>query len=78
VRTIVVTAFVLGATSGASRWQPGAAPMTPLAAAWLAATGLTLLLVHRFPLTLFLVTAGSALGYYASGLPGGQIGRAHV
>jgi signal transduction histidine kinase len=73
VRTIVVTAFVLGATSGASRWQPGAAPMTPLAAAWLAATGLTLLLVHRFPLTLFLVTAASAFGYYASGLPGGPV-----
>ncbi|MFB9690353.1 sensor histidine kinase [Amycolatopsis plumensis] len=73
VRTVVVTAFVLAATSGASRWQPGAAPMTPLAAAWLAATGLTLLLVHRFPLTLFLVTAASAFGYYASGLPGGPV-----
>jgi signal transduction histidine kinase len=71
VRTVVVTVFVLGATSGASRWQPGAAPMTPLGAAWLAATGLTLLFVHRFPLTLFLVTAASAFGYYASGLPGG-------
>ncbi|MEV7093064.1 sensor histidine kinase [Amycolatopsis sp. NPDC051045] len=73
VRTVVVTAFVLGATSGASRWQPGAAPMTPLAAGWLAATGLTLLVVHRFPLTVFLLTAASAFGYYASGLPGGPV-----
>ncbi|MDQ7803986.1 sensor histidine kinase [Amycolatopsis sp. A133] len=73
VRTVVVTAFVLGATSGASRWQPGATPMTPLAAAWLAATGLTLLLVHRYPLTFFLVTTASAFGYYASGLPGGPV-----
>ncbi len=73
VRTVVVTVFVLGATSGASRWQPGATPMTPLAAGWLAATGLTLLVVHRFPLTLFLVTAASAFGYYASGLPGGPV-----
>lgn len=73
VRTVVVTGFVLGATSGASRWQPGAAPMTPLAGAWLAATGLTLLAVHRFPLTVFLVTTASAFGYYASGLPGGPV-----
>ncbi|WP_439385341.1 sensor histidine kinase [Amycolatopsis lexingtonensis] len=73
VRTVVVTGFVLGATSGASRWQPGSPPMTPLAAAWLAATGLTLLLVHRFPLTIFLVTTASAFGYYASGLPGGPV-----
>nr|WP_205660744.1 sensor histidine kinase [Amycolatopsis vastitatis] len=73
VRTVVVTGFVLGATSGASRWQPGAAPMTPVAAAWLAATALTLLVVHRFPLTLFLATTASAFGYYSSGLPGGPI-----
>ncbi|WP_200876596.1 sensor histidine kinase [Amycolatopsis rifamycinica] len=73
VRTVVVTAFVLGATSGASRWQSGAAPMTPLSAAWLAATGLVLLVVHRFPLTLFLLTSASAFGYYTSGLPGGPV-----
>jgi signal transduction histidine kinase len=73
VRTLVVLGFVLGATSASSRWQPGATPLTPPGAAWLAATVLTLLLVHRFPLTLFLVTAASAFGYYASGLPGGPI-----
>ncbi|SEF30285.1 Signal transduction histidine kinase [Amycolatopsis pretoriensis] len=73
VRTIVVTGFVLGATSGASRWDPASPPMTPGAALWLVGTGLTLLLVHRFPLTLFLVTAASAFGYYASGLPGGPV-----
>ncbi|WP_328446519.1 MULTISPECIES: sensor histidine kinase [unclassified Amycolatopsis] len=73
VRTVVVTVFVLGATSGASRWQPGSPQMTPLAGAWLVATTLTLLLVHRFPLTLFLVTTASAFGYYASGFPGGPV-----
>ena len=72
-RTVVVTGFVLGATSGASRWQPGTPPMTPLAGAWLVATTLTLLVVHRFPLTLFLLTAASAFGYYAAGMPGGPI-----
>ncbi|HET6706742.1 sensor histidine kinase [Amycolatopsis sp.] len=73
VRTIVVLGFVLGATSASSRWQPDGSPLTPLGAAWLAATVLTLLLVHRFPLTLFLGTAASAFGYYASGLPGGPV-----
>jgi len=73
VRTVVVTGFVLGATSGASRWEPGAPQMTPPAGAWLVATTLTLLLVHRFPLTLFLVTTASAFGYYASGFPGGPV-----
>lgn len=73
VRTIVVTGFVLGATSGASRWDPASPPMTAGAAMWLLATTLTLLLVHRFPLTLFLVTAASAFAYYASGLPGGPV-----
>jgi signal transduction histidine kinase len=73
VRTVVVLGFVLGATSASSRWQPGASPLTPLGAAWLAATVLTLLFVHRFPLTLFLATAASAFGYYASGLPGGPV-----
>jgi signal transduction histidine kinase len=72
-RTVVVTGFVLGATSGASRWQPGSPPMTPLAGAWLVATTLMLLLVHRFPLTLFLATTASAFGYYATGLPGGPV-----
>lgn len=73
MRTVVVLGFVLGATSASSRWQPGSTPLTSLGAAWLAATVLTLLLVHRFPLTLFLVTAASAFGYYASGLPGGPV-----
>ncbi len=73
MRTAVVLVFVLGATSASSRWQPGATPLTPPAAAWLAATVLTLLFVHRFPLTLFLVTAASAVGYYSSGLPGGPV-----
>ncbi|WP_460438320.1 sensor histidine kinase [Amycolatopsis stemonae] len=73
VRTGVVLGFVLGATSASSRWQPGATPLTPLGAAWLAATVLTLLLVHRFPLTLFLLTGASAFAYYSSGLPGGPV-----
>ncbi|MEV6875562.1 sensor histidine kinase [Amycolatopsis sp. NPDC051128] len=73
VRTVVVLVFVLGATNASSRWQPGASPLPPLGSAWLAATVLTLLVVHRFPLTIFLVTAASAFGYYASGLPGGPV-----
>ncbi|WP_209441374.1 sensor histidine kinase [Amycolatopsis vancoresmycina] len=72
-RTVVVGVFVLGATSASSRWQPGASPLTPIGVAWLAATVLTLLFVHRFPLTLFLVAAASAFGYYFSGLPGGPV-----
>lgn len=73
VRTVVVLGFVLGATSASSRWQPGSAPLTPPGVAWLAATVLTLLVVHRFPLTVFLATTASAFGYYASGLPGGPV-----
>jgi signal transduction histidine kinase len=73
VRTVVVLAFVLGATNASSRWQPGASPLPPFGTAWLAATVLTLLVVHRFPLTIFLVTAASAFGYYGSGLPGGPV-----
>ncbi|MDX3194928.1 sensor histidine kinase [Streptomyces sp. MN03-5084-2B] len=72
-RTVVVGVFVIGATSASSRWQPGASPLPPIGFAWLAATVLTLLLVHRFPLTLFLVASASAFGYYASGLPGGPV-----
>jgi signal transduction histidine kinase len=72
-RTVVVLVFVLGATSASSRWQPGASPLPPAGFAWLAATVLTLLFVHRFPLTLFLAGAASAFGYYSSGLPGGPV-----
>ncbi|MEV6827697.1 sensor histidine kinase [Amycolatopsis sp. NPDC051102] len=72
-RTIAVLVFVLGATSASSRWQPGASPLPPIGFAWLAATVLTLLFVHRFPLTLFLLAAASAFGYYVSGLPGGPV-----
>ena len=71
VRTVLVMGFVLGTTTAASRWQPGTHPMTPPAYAWLVATVLTLLVVHRFPLVLFLLTTASVIGYYASGLPGG-------
>ena len=73
VRTVVVGAFVIGSTSAASRWQPGSPPLTPLGAAWLGVTVLSLLVVHRFPLAMFLLTSASAVGYYASGLPGGPV-----
>jgi signal transduction histidine kinase len=73
VRTVLVMGFVLGTTTASSRWQSGAHPMTPAAYAWLAATVLTLLAVHRFPLVLFLLTTASVMGYYASGLPGGPV-----
>ncbi len=73
LRTVLVLGFVLGATTAAAHWQPGTHPLTPFAYAWLAATVLTLLIVHRFPLTLFLLTAASVFGYYATGFPGGPV-----
>ncbi|MFI5611202.1 sensor histidine kinase [Amycolatopsis sp. NPDC051903] len=72
-RTLVVLAFVLGATSAAGRWQPGAPHLSAGGAAWLAATALTLLVVHRYPLPVFVVTAASAYAFYASSEPGGPV-----
>ncbi|MGW4482735.1 sensor histidine kinase [Amycolatopsis sp. NPDC004368] len=72
-RTLVVLAFTLGATSAAGRWQPGAHPLSPGGAAWLVATVLTLLVVHRYPLPVFVVTAASAYEFYASSEPGGPL-----
>ncbi|WIX80601.1 sensor histidine kinase [Amycolatopsis carbonis] len=72
-RTFVVLVFTLGATSAAGRWQPGAHPLSAAGAAWLVATVLTLLVVHRFPLPVFVVTAASAYAFYASAEPGGPI-----
>ncbi|SEP53826.1 sensor histidine kinase [Amycolatopsis saalfeldensis] len=72
-RTVVVLVVVLGATSAASHWRPDAHPLGPLGVAWLAATVLTLLLVHEFPLTIFVATAASAYAYYAVGEPGGPV-----
>src|SRR5215470_4918869 len=72
-RTLVVLAFVLGATSAAGRWQPGAPHLSAGGAAWLAATALTLLVVHRYPLPVFVVSAASAYAFYASSEPGGPV-----
>jgi signal transduction histidine kinase len=72
-RTVLVLAVVLGASSAAARWQPGAHRLDFVGGVWLAATVLTLLLVHRFPLTLFVATAASAYAYYAVGEPGGPV-----
>ncbi|GAA4550225.1 sensor histidine kinase [Amycolatopsis samaneae] len=73
VRTVLVLVLVLGATSGASHWQRHGQPLTAAGFAWLAATVLTLLVVHRFPLTIFLLTVASAYLYYSSDLPGGPV-----
>ncbi|MFD9888604.1 sensor histidine kinase [Amycolatopsis sp. NPDC059027] len=73
VRTVLILGFVLGVTTSASHWQPHAHPLTFAGYAWLAATALTLLVVHRFPLTVFLLTVTSAYLYYASGFPGGPV-----
>ncbi|WP_134728001.1 MULTISPECIES: sensor histidine kinase [Amycolatopsis] len=72
-RTFVVLAFVLGGSSASGRWQHAPHPLSPLGAAWLAATVLTLLLVHRYPLPLFVLTAASAYAYYLSPEPGGPV-----
>lgn len=71
LRTVFPLGFVLGVTSGASRWQPDAPALTPLGYLWLIATALPLLVVHRFPMPVFLLTSALTLGYYASGNPGG-------
>ncbi|HWD05063.1 MAG TPA: sensor histidine kinase [Amycolatopsis sp.] len=72
-RTLVVLAFVLGATSAAGRWQPGGHHLSGGGAAWLIATVLTLLIVHRYPLPVFIATAASAYAFYASSEPGGPV-----
>jgi signal transduction histidine kinase len=72
-RTLVVLVFVLGATSAAGDWRPGAHALDPVGFGWLAATVLTLLLVHEFPLTLFVATAASVYAYYAVGEPTGPV-----
>ncbi|GAA3535842.1 sensor histidine kinase [Amycolatopsis ultiminotia] len=73
-RTVVVLAFVLATTSAAGRWQHQGQVLSPLGALWLAATVLTLLLVHRYPLPIFVLTAASAYAYYASAAePGGPV-----
>jgi signal transduction histidine kinase len=72
-RTLVVLVFVLGASSASGRWQHSPHPLSLLGGLWLAATVLTLLLVHRYPLPLFVLTAASALAYYLSAEPGGPV-----
>ncbi len=71
LRVVLPLGFVLGATSSAARWQPGAQALTPLGYLWLIVTALSLLVVHRFPMPIFLLTSALTLGYYASGNPGG-------
>ncbi|ANN22387.1 two-component sensor histidine kinase [Amycolatopsis orientalis] len=71
LRVVLPLGFVLGATSSAARWQPGAPSLTTLGVLWLVAVALPLLVVHRYPMTIFLLTSVLTLGYYASGNPGG-------
>ncbi|WP_082857597.1 sensor histidine kinase [Amycolatopsis regifaucium] len=73
LRVVLPLGFVLGATSSAARWQPGAPPLTAFGALWLVAIALPLLLAHRYPLPIFLLTAALTLGYYASDNPGGPV-----
>ncbi|GAB3704810.1 sensor histidine kinase [Amycolatopsis oliviviridis] len=71
LRVVLPLGFVLGATSSASRWQPDTPPLTTSGVLWLVATALPLLVVHRYPMPIFLLTSALTLGYYASGNPGG-------
>jgi signal transduction histidine kinase len=68
---LVPIAFVLGATSSAAHWQPGSHRLDVLGYFWLVAAGLPLVVRHRFPLVVFLVTAALTWGYYWSDYPGG-------
>jgi signal transduction histidine kinase len=69
LRVVLPLAFVLGATGGASRWQQ----LGTLGYLWLIATALPLLVVHRYPMTIFLITSALTLGYYSSANPGGPV-----
>ncbi len=71
LRVVLPLGFVLGVTNSASRWQPDVPPLSTLGYLWLIATALPLLLVHRYPLTIFLITSALTLGYYSSENPGG-------
>jgi signal transduction histidine kinase len=72
VSTLFVTLFVLGATTGASRWQPDVHRLDVFGYLWLLAAALPLMVRRRFPLTVFLVVAALTWAYYwISGYPGG-------
>ncbi|AXB45983.1 sensor histidine kinase [Amycolatopsis albispora] len=80
VLTAIVLFFVLGVTSGASRWQdqwdPAAEPvrqLDPLGYGWLAAAVLPLVLARRFPIVVFAVSSALAMTYYWSDYPGGPV-----
>jgi signal transduction histidine kinase len=71
LRTVLPSVFVLGVTTGVGHWQHNTAHLFPYGVLWLIATGLPLLVVRRFPLTVFLVTAALTWSYYLSDFPGG-------
>jgi signal transduction histidine kinase len=68
---LAVTAFIVLVTHAMSRFNPSAGALDPLGYAWLAATGLPLIVRRRFPLAVFGVTAALAIGYYSTPYPGG-------
>lgn len=73
VLTGVAMAFVLGATTIASRHQPVSRPLDLPGYLWLAGTALLLLVCRRFPLPAFVATAALAGAYYWSPYPNGPL-----
>ncbi|HEX3785196.1 MAG TPA: sensor histidine kinase [Pseudonocardiaceae bacterium] len=76
VATIVLTGFVVGATSGLAHWHdsvdPAAGPGIGIGAIiWLIAGVLPVLQRRAFPLLAFLVSAALVISYYSSGYPDG-------
>jgi signal transduction histidine kinase len=79
VATILLTAFIVGLTSGIAHWHgpastatTAAGPGIPAAGViWLIAGVLPMLQRRRFPLLAFLVCAALVISYYSSGYPAG-------
>ncbi|WP_116109749.1 sensor histidine kinase [Amycolatopsis ruanii] len=69
VLTLVPLAFVLGATTVAGRSQGH--PLDLPGYLWLTGAALPLVVVRRYPLPVFLVTAALTWAYYSTGHPGG-------
>jgi signal transduction histidine kinase len=71
VSALAATGFVLGATSATSHWQPNVRPLDVLGYLWLACAALPLLVRHRFPLPVFVISAALTWSYNFSDYPGG-------
>jgi signal transduction histidine kinase len=69
--TVLPMAFVLGITTVATHWQPGAQRLDLAGYLWLAGTSVPLLWARALPLPVFVLTGALTVAYYASDYPGG-------